>query len=431
MGALAGVVLAGCGGSGHPARTRRAVKVASRVPVSTVATASVPAPAPAVLAVQSALSRQLRAAGPQSGAVVYDLTTDRQLFSLRGAVARPPASVEKLYTTVAVLKDLGPDAELRTTLLGSGHLAPGGVWDGDLYLRGGGDPTFGDGAFNRIWEEGFGPTAQELVAQLRARGIHRVTGHVIGDTSLFDALPGGPNTGYAPDIPDLGGELSALAYDHGSTNGHLSPGAFTVRELVLTMRGARIAAHAARFTATTPTGAQVLASVSSPPVSELVKLMDVPSDDFFAEMLTKQLGVRFAGAGSTAAGARAIRAAIAGLEIYPTIVDGSGLSRRDASSPQQVVDLLRAQWGTPTGQILRASLPVVGVDGTTRTIAVHTAAQGHCSAKTGTLNYVTNLAGYCQSRGGDELAFALFVDGPGNAQAFAQTGRMVAAIARY
>jgi D-alanyl-D-alanine carboxypeptidase/D-alanyl-D-alanine-endopeptidase (penicillin-binding protein 4) len=353
------------------------------------------------------------------------------MFSLRGAITRPPASVEKLYTTVALLKELGSGVQLQTAVLGTGHLARGGIWEGSLYLRGGGDPTFGDGTFNRIWEGGYGPTAQELVAQLRRVGIRRVTGHVIGDPSLFDSRPGGPNSGFAADIGDLGGQLAGLTYDHGSVRRRLTPGAFAARELVLTMHGARIRAKAARFTATTPAGAQLLASVSSPPMSVLVKLMDVPSDDFFAEMLTKELGARLGGAGSTSAGAAVIASVADGLGVHPTIVDGSGLSRQDSSSPEQVVDLLRAVWGTGTGQLLRASLPVVGINGTTQRIGVHTPARGRCVAKTGSLNYVTNLAGYCKSRGGDELAFALFVDGPTNTRGSVLLGRMVGSIARY
>ncbi len=431
MGALVVALLAGCGGGTHHRPRPNSFKLASRIPAATVTTTTTPASPPALTALYKALSIQLKAAGRESGAVVYDLTSGKQLFWLRGSVVRPPASVEKLYTTVAVLKELGPAARLQTAVLGSGHLAPGGTWEGNLYLRGGGDPTFGDGTFNRVWEDGYGPTALQLAVQLRRDGIRRVRGRVIGDASLFDYNRGGPNTGFAPDIPDLGGELSALTYDHGATNGHLSPAAFAVRELVLTMRDERIRAQAARFTATTAAGARLLASVNSPPMSALVRLMDVPSDDFFAEMLAKQLGARYGGAGSTAAGASVISSVVAGLGLHPSIVDGSGLSRRDGSSPQQVVELLRAVWGTPTGEVLKASLPVVGVSGTTRPIAVHTAAQGHCIAKTGSLDYVSNLAGYCNSRGGHTLAFALFVDGPSNGRAFMLIGRMVAAIARY
>lgn len=429
VGGVAGIALAACGAASHTTH-RHAVTSVAQAPVAPPVK-HVIAPPPALIRLKSALSAELKKAGPGTGAVVYDLTASRQLFTLRAAVTRPPASIEKLYTTLAVLKYLGPNAEVQTSVLGTGHLAPGGVWDGNLYLRGGGDPTFGDGGFNAIWEEGYGPTPEQLVGQLRAAGIRRVAGLVIGDASLFDSLPGGPNSGFAPDIPDIGGELAALTYDHGATKKRLSPGAFAARELVLTMRGERMHAKAARYTASTPGGAKLLASVSSPPMQVLLKLMDVPSDDFFAEMLTKLLGARFAGAGTTAAGAGVIATTVRGLGIEPKIVDGSGLSRQDASSPQQIVDLLRAVWRTSPGRVLQAALPVVGRDGSARGIAVRTAAQGHCIAKTGSLNYVTNLAGYCDGRGGHVLAFALFVDGPSNLRGFTLLGRMVAAIARY
>jgi serine-type D-Ala-D-Ala carboxypeptidase/endopeptidase (penicillin-binding protein 4) len=436
-GALAGLVLAACGASGarphvvHRTPVTTAVRSASEVPVTTTHRAPPLTPSPALIRLDAALTAQLRAAGPDSGAVVYDLTAGRTLYWLRGKIGRPPASVEKLYTTTAVLKELGPGARLQTTVLGSGHLASGGVWEGDLYLHGGGDPTFGDGGFNRIWEEGYGPTPQQLVAQLRRDGISAVAGRVIGDPTIFDSLPGGPNTGYAPDIPDIGGELAGLTYDHGATSGPLTPGAFAARELVLTMRDEGIAARAARYAAAAPIGAPTLASVNSPPMSVLLRLMDVPSDDFFAEMLAKQLGLRFGSGGTTASGAAVISSVLAELGVSPVIVDGSGLSRRDSSSPQQVVDLLRVLWGTPTGAVLKASLPVVGINGTVQTIATHSAAQGRCSAKTGSLNYVTNLAGYCSSKDGHELAFALFLDNPTNARGFMLLGQMVAAIARY
>src|SRR5205807_9497749 len=111
--------------------------------------------------------------------------------------------------------------------------------------------------------------------------------------------------------------------------GKLSPGAFAARELVLTMRGAHIRAIAAKFTATTPHRAHRLASAGSPPLSVLLKLMDVPSDDFFAEMLTKLLGVRYGTGRTTKDGAQVIASAVAGFGVHPKVVDGSGLSRSD------------------------------------------------------------------------------------------------------
>ena len=363
--------------------------------------------------------------------MVYDLTAKTPLFSLRSGVGRPPASVEKLYTTVATLRELTPGARLKTKIVGAGHLGPGGVWHGNLYLVGGGDPTFGDGGFNRDWEHGYGPTSSQLVSQLTHDGIKRVSGWVIGDAALFDALRGGPATAYGPDIPDFGGQLSALSYDHGSTFKKLNPGAFAAKELVLTMHGAGIRARPLNRTLPAPGGTQELASVASPPLSVMLKLMDVPSDDFFAEMLTKQLGVQFGAGGSISAGAQVISQVIDTYGIHPAIVDGSGLSRSDRSSPREVVDLLRKVWNTPIGRGMADSMPVVGVSGTVQGIAAHTVAQGRCVAKTGTLNYVTNLAGYCTTPDHHVLAFALMIDGPGNWTAVQLFDRMVPAIAKY
>lgn len=427
--ALTGAALAGCGGGS--AASHRASTAARALSAGGRPAPSVPAEAPEQIRLQRSLSRDLRALGPGSGASVYDLTSHGSLFVARADVKRPPGSVEKLYTTVALLRRLGPGARLHTTVLATGHLGTGGVWQGNLYLHGGGDPTFGDGAFNRVWELGYGPTAAQLVQQLIAAGVQRVSGRVIPDPSLFDQLPGGPATAFAPDIPDFGGQLSALTYDHGAALGALSPAAFAARQLARTLRAAHVIARPATEAAVAPAGARTLARVSSPPLSVLLKLMDVPSDDLFAEMLTKQLGARFGGQGSIAGGARVIAGTIAGYRLHPRIVDGSGLSRADRSSPAEVVALLRKVSGTEIGRLLSASLPIVGVDGTVQRIATGSAAQGRCIAKTGTLNDVTNLAGYCHSRGRQQLAFALFADGPSNSRALVLESQMVAAIARY
>ncbi len=386
---------------------------------------------PAEVGLQSALSKAMAQAGPQSGALVYDLDADDELYGLRPTIKRPPASVEKLWTTTALMDKLGPSARLHTTLLGTGSLRHG-VWHGNLYLRGGGDPTFGDPTFNHVWEFGYGPTAAQLTQQLVKRGITRVAGQIFADETMFDRKRGGLMTNYQPDVPDFGGQLSALTYDHGTTAPHYSPAAFAVREMALVMKGSHITVKASRTERKTPDNAQILATVSSPPLSVMTRLMDVPSDDLFAELFAKQLGVLFGRGGSISDGAQVIGRTMADTYgLHPKILDGSGLSRNDRSSPLEVVDLLREVWGTPVGRELVASLPTVGKEGTVRGIGLKTAAVGNCAAKTGTLNYVTNLAGYCHSRSGHTLAFALFVDGPDNGTSVLLESRMIGAIARY
>ena len=279
---------------------------------------------------------------------------------------------------------------------------------------------------------GYGPTANQLVDQLHRKGIRRVTGRVFADESMFDTKRGGLMTNYAPDTPDFGGQMSALTYDHGSATNKLSPAVFTVKQVTAMMTGSGIQARWSKHTAVTPVQARMLASVSSPPMSVMTRLMDVPSDDLFAEEFTKQLGVLFGGGGTISQGAHVISHTIASTyDLHPRILDGSGLSRNDRSSPLEVVDLLRDVWRTAVGGELAASLPTVGKEGTVQTIGVKTAAQGRCIAKTGTLDGVSNLAGYCHARGDHELAFALEIDGPPNWVALALESKMVGAIARY
>ena len=412
-------------------RHRRSADTAT-TPASPTLTPAVASPAgPGERRLQRSLHAALAAGGPQVGALVYDLTDGRALYAEHATVARPPASVEKLWTTTAVLERLGPTTRLHTALLGTGSQR-GGTWHGNLYLRGGGDPTFGDAGFNQVWNHGEGADASALVAALRRRGIRRVSGRLYADESLFDRRRGGLLTGYRPDTPDFGGQLSALTYDHGTTLRHDSPATFAAHEVALTMRGAGIAVTAAPVSRRAPDAAGPLATVASPPVSQLIRLMNVPSDDFFAELLTKQLGVVFGHGGTISAGADVISRTIAAdFDLHPGILDGSGLGRADRTSPLQIVELLRDLWRTRVGSEVAASLPRTGVNGTVQGIGARTPAQGRCEAKTGSLDGVTNLAGWCRTRSGQALAFGLFVDGPDNASGFALESRMVAAIARY
>jgi serine-type D-Ala-D-Ala carboxypeptidase/endopeptidase (penicillin-binding protein 4) len=364
---------------------------------------------------QADLSHQLALAGPRDGAYVYDLTSAQALFSERATTMRPPASVEKVYTATAALVRMGATGQLATTVLGVGRLAPGGVWEGSLYLRGGGDPTFGNTPFIRNHYGGEGASISALVTQLvGVDGIHRVTGSIEGDESYLDSLRGEPSSGYARD-PFLEGTLSGLAFNRGasgSERGAHAPAAYAARRLWAALRAAGVAIHGRSGAAGTPANAQPLAQVLSPTISQLLGLMLPPSDNFFAETLVKDLGARFAGAGTTAAGASVVASTIAGLlGIHPRVVDGSGLSPADRTSPYEVADLLVHLAGTPTGAVLREHLAVAGRTGTLALRMRHTAAAGRCEGKTGTLTGASNLVGYCQSADGHQLVFAIFTDG--------------------
>src|SRR5438309_802726 len=95
-----------------------------------------------------ALAAGVHAAGRSSSAYVLDLTTGQTLFSSRADTPRLPASVEKVYTTSTALLKFGPSVKLTTWVLGSGQFTSDGTFVGTLYLKGGGDPTFGSSSFD-------------------------------------------------------------------------------------------------------------------------------------------------------------------------------------------------------------------------------------------------------------------------------------------
>jgi D-alanyl-D-alanine carboxypeptidase/D-alanyl-D-alanine-endopeptidase (penicillin-binding protein 4) len=379
------------------------------------------------------LTHELALAGPASGAYVYDLNTSTPLFAERSTIARPPASVEKLYTATTALELMGPSATLSTTVLGTGHLGPNGRWEGNLYLRGGGDPTFGSSIFDSLHYGGQGATVQELAAQLtHADGIRGITGTVNGDESFFDSRRGEPASGYAFD-PDLEGNLSGLAFNRGETGSEGEPHA-PAAYAALQLRGALRADHVTLHSggaATTPTSAKPLASAKSPTLAHLLGLTLPPSDNFFAETLIKDLGALYGGAGTTSAGAAVVRRTIARFHIHPYLLDGSGLSHSDHTTPFEVVSLLTQLSRSPLGTTLRKELAVAGHTGTLSERMRGTTASGRCEAKTGTLIGVSNLAGYCQSNSGDILAFAFFTDGIATERAHTIQDSMAISLARY
>lgn len=387
-------------------------------------------------ALSASLSHQMSIAGRASGAYVYDITAGTALYANRAGELHPPASVEKLYTSTTALMKMGPSTRLTTTVYGTGRLGGGGVWEGNLYLRGGGDPTFGSGGFIAAHYGGQGASVSSLVAQLAYHdGIHRITGRVLGDETYFDSLRGEPSSGYAFD-PWLEGVLSGLAFNRGETGpfrGPHAPAAYAAQQFLLGLGRSHVTvAHGSGpAPASTPSGATRLASVQSPPLSTLLGLMLPPSDNFFAEMLIKDLGARYGGGGTTADGAAVVRDAIGELGLYPHVVDGSGLSREDLTSPEQVVSLLRDLNGTSDGEVLRGDLAIAGRSGTLAQRMRHTYAEGHCQGKTGTLTGASNLAGYCEARDGHLIAFALFDDGIETERAHTIQDAMTESIAGY
>jgi D-alanyl-D-alanine carboxypeptidase/D-alanyl-D-alanine-endopeptidase (penicillin-binding protein 4) len=371
------------------------------------------------------------------GALVVDLSSGQTLFAFASERPRLPASVQKLYTTTAVLEEFGPTAALTTGVLGVGSLDGRGTWHGTLYLKGGGDPTFGTARFDRIsYGPGVGATVQLLAHRLRRAGISGVQGAIAGDESFLDAERGTPATGMAANF-GLEGELSGLAFDGGfvSPNGaalERRPALSAARQfaVALSAAGVHVPAQTKISSGVTPATAVQLASVSSPPLSTLIHMTNGPSDNFFAEMLLKDLGAVYGSGGTTADGVAVVQGVIGQqFGIHARFNDGSGLSRYDRTTAAQVVSLLEQMKGD---RPFVNSLAVAGVSGTMRHEMRGTRAVGNCRGKTGTLDDVANLAGYCTARNRDVLAFAFMINSIGSSDyGHLMEAQMGVALANY
>jgi D-alanyl-D-alanine carboxypeptidase/D-alanyl-D-alanine-endopeptidase (penicillin-binding protein 4) len=387
------------------------------------------------------ISAQLRAgmrgAGAHSGAYVRDATTGQVLFSSHSNTPRILASNTKLFTSSAILAKLGPAATFPTELEGDGTTDPAtGVYTGDIYLRGGGDPTFGTRAFIKKFF-GAGASIEDLANELEATGITEIDGRVIGDESRFDSLRGIPDSGFGFD-GDLGAALSALTFDRGLANIkgtaiQRNPPLFAAQQMARALKARHIRITTKSAVGSAPGEAKVLASVQSPPLSTVLRLQNKESDNFFAETMLKDLASVNGAQGTTARGAAAAVRYAARLGSRVSMVDGSGLDRRDQAAPKEVVDLLEGERKRSSNEFnaLLNSLPIAGRDGTLVDRMRRGSARGRCHAKTGTLSNVSTLSGYCFSRGGDVLEFSLLMNLVNVNSAHRVQDRMTNTIAAY
>ena len=275
---------------------------------------------------------------------------------------------------------------------------PLGVVNGNLYLRGSGDPYLSSIDIAR------------LADRVKAAGVKRVTGRIMGDETGFDLLRGVPSSAFRLTAETRAVERTGRQPRPDGHGGPLFPGdaaLFAARSFATALRARGVSVRATGGAGPTPANAVPLSAWESAPLADLLRLQNRPSDNFMSEMLIKALGARFGGAGSTAAGAAVVRAELAAFGVAPRIVDGSGLSRQDRTSPREVVGMLSGMKDDPA---FTGSLPVAGRSGTLMSRMRGTPAQDRCRAKTGTLRDVSALAGYCTTRTGARVAFAFLMN---------------------
>jgi len=414
------------------------------------------------------------------GIEVRSLKTGRVLFARNADKNFRPASTLKLVTTAAILDALGPDARLRTTVETTGRLDGLGRILGDVFLVGRGDPSLFSGPTS-----GSGAIAPlpELAEALRAAGVRRIEGRVVGHEGAFTGDRRGSDWAWEDLTWSYGAEVSALSLNDNSVDLRLVPGerpgdpavleaeprssyyavvstvatapAGTKKELTLARdaggnrirlagslplgetwegkvaledpalyaatvfgelleaRGIRVAGAAATSSEPRPVASRVVAAHDSPPLVEMLKVVNKESQNLHTEMLLRLLGQRAKGEGSVAMGHEAARAFLARMGVPGEgwgLEDGSGLSRSDLVSPHGLVALLVAMDRHPYAEAFKESLAVMGVDGTLKDRLRGTPVEGRILAKTGTLKRANALAGYATTPSGERLAFSIVVN---------------------
>lgn len=390
-------------------------------------------------------------------------------------VSMNPASTMKLVTTYAALEMLGPTHQWKTEFYTDGTLN-NGILQGNLYLKGGGDPKLN---MEKLWL---------LMRDLRANGVQQVTGDLVLDRSFFEQpqLPVFNDDGNDKNKPflvkpdSLMVNLKALRFiarnDAGKVLISVEPPIASIRidnqvkavnskqctgdvrynpvtqadgSVLVTVSGqladgcnsqtylslldhATYTAGAVRAIwkelggsiqgqdrqAGVPKNAKLLARAYSPDLAEIIRDINKYSNNTMAQQLFLSLGAQFrndADGDDAKAAQRVIRQWLAKKGITaPHLVmeNGSGLSRAERVSAREMAQMLQAAWKSPYAAEFISSLPIAGKDGTMRKRLKTTAMNGQAHIKTGTLNTVRAISGFSRDNNGHTWAVVAILNDP-------------------
>jgi len=163
-----------------------------------------------------------------------------------------------------------------------------------------------------------------------------------------------------------------------------------------------------------PLGNDLLLTHHSPPLKDILKVLMKKSQNLYAETMVRIMGLMNSGYGSFYDGKKVVENVLSGLGIEPNTYsysDGSGLSRYNFISPQQIIKILKYMRKSQQWETWREIQPIAGVDGTLKRRMKGTKAEGNVRAKTGTIANVRGLSGYLTTSDGEEMVFSFLVNG--------------------
>ncbi len=362
--------------------------------------------------VRSLLADFTKALPPDSCVVVRAET--REVSATRASRPLIPASNMKLLVAAAALDVLGADYRFTTSLIGN---RVGDTIVGNLWLVGGGDPVLSTRAYppTQLYPTTSPTFLDSLADELRASGINKITGSVVGDESRYD------DERYVPTWGDgiraiEAGPLGALMVDDGTLLGdpfkpaQPAVGAATAFTRLLRARG--ITVIAAPRSGVAPTDGVTIGEVISAPLGVLLGDVLANSDNNAAELLLKEIGLVDEGSPTRVAGLQAVASVLVQRGISTdgvVLVDGSGLDANNRLTCSLLVDLLES-FGSQS--VLAEGLALAGSTGTLREQLTTPPALRRVRAKTGTLRTSKALSGFYGVSDG-AITFSLLLNGPG------------------
>ncbi len=391
-------------------------------------------------------------------------------LSHRAQVPVNPASMMKLVTTYAALDQLGPAFSWQTPVYIDGTVQ-NGTLNGNLYIRGQGDPKL---VVERVWL---------LLRRVQGLGIRNIAGDIVLDRSAFDvaeqdpgAFDGEPLRPYnaSPDalllnyksvvmtfVPDRNANVAQVQYEPPLAGVQLPASVPLTLEACGDWRGALRAdfadpsrirflggypatcgervwpvayseprSYAARAVegmwreiggtlrgavreGPVPAGLRPAFEVGSPLLGEVIRDINKYSNNVMAQQLFLTLSLQARGRGTLENSRDVIRqwwTERFGAADAPVMDNGSGLSRSERISAQGLTRLLLAAWASPVMPELMSSLPITGVDGTMRRSRAKSVGAAHL--KTGTLRDSSGVAGYVHAASGRRYVVVMIANHP-------------------
>lgn len=320
---------------------------------------------------------------------IWDLDEDMPVVTYRAKQPLIPASIMKSVTTATLRTAMPYNATIPTNIYYEGEIGDT-VFNGNIIVEGGGDPSLGDGR-----HKGQTDIVEEIAGMLAEFNIRRFCGAIKVDTAYF-AGPSTPPSWMKGDLSHSYGTGSHAFNYQGNASGKTAvtdPARVFRSKLTEALKARGIEVEEKRLDFKTG-GKRLLFSHRSPALRDLMSSCMFRSDNLYAESFLRLYGALKGTDGSTAQGAKMMtrhwdmkNLPLEGVEI----VDGSGLSRSNRLTAEFLGRMLIELKSDP---VYVSFFPLVGEEGTVKNFLKSTRLQEYLCLKTGSMSGIQSYAGY-------------------------------------